>query len=118
MVMVSLEGGHVPLLMLHTNVYTPVLVNPPMLEVALPGVNIIAVDGPPGACDQEPVPTAGTLAAIANDPGFTQAVPSGPALEVVGKGSIVTVVPADGADVQPAAVTVTVYVPAVETVID
>jgi hypothetical protein len=37
---------------------------------------------------------------------------------VGGIGFTVTVVPEDGADVQPATVTVTVYVPAVETVID
>jgi hypothetical protein len=89
-----------------------------MFDVALPVVKIMAVAGPPGACDHAPVPTEGTLAAMVNVPGLTQAVASGPALEVVGKGSIVTVVPADGADVQPAAVTVTVYVPAVETVMD
>lgn len=77
----------------------------------------LVVTGPP-ICVQAPVPTAGVLAAMLAVPGLIHALMSGPALEVVGKGSRVTVVPADGADVQPAAVTVTVYVPAVETVID
>ena len=89
-----------------------------MFDVALPDVNIMAVDGPPGACDQVPVPTVGTLAAMVNVPGFIQAVASGPALAVVGKGSSATVTPADGAEVQPPLVTVTVYVPAVLTVIE
>jgi hypothetical protein len=44
--------------------------------------------------------------------------PPGVIVGVGGRGFTVTVVPADGADVQPATVTVTVYVPPVETVID
>jgi hypothetical protein len=79
-----------------------------MFDVALPGVKIMAVDGPPGACDHTPVPTVGALAAMVNVPGFTHAVASGPALAVVGNGSNVTVTAADGAEVQPALVTVTV----------
>ena len=77
----------------------------------------LVVTGPP-ICDQAPVPTVGLLAAMLAVPGLIHALMSGPALAVVGKASTVTVVPAEGADVQPAAVTVTVYVPAVETVID
>jgi hypothetical protein len=84
------------------------VVNPPIFDVALPVVKIMAVAGPPGTCDQAPVPTAGTLAAMVNVPGLTHAVASGPAFEVVGVGSTATVVPADVADVQPFSVTATV----------
>lgn len=79
-----------------------------MFDAALPVAKMIAVEGPPGACDHAPVPTAGTLAAMVNVPGLTHAVASGPALAVVGTASTVTVVPADGADVQPPLVTSTV----------
>lgn len=78
----------------------------------------MAVAGPPGACDQLPVPTVGTFAAMVAVPGLMQAVKSGPAAAVVGKASTVTIVEEDGADVQPRLVTVTVYAPAVVTVMD
>jgi hypothetical protein len=69
---------------------------------------MMAVAGPPGTCDHAPVPTVGTLAAIVAEPGLIQAIKSTPAAAVVGKASMVTVVPADAADVQPLLVTVTV----------
>lgn len=67
----------------------------------------LVATGPP-ICDQAPVPTVATLAAMLAVPGLIQALISGPALDVVGKASTVTVVPADGADVQPPLVTSTV----------
>ena len=104
----SVEAVQLPLLIVHLKVYTPGADRLPIFVVGEPGVKIMAVPGPPGNCDQEPVPVTGALAAMVNVPGLTHAVPSGPALAVVGKGSTVTVVPADGADVQPPLVTVTV----------
>ena len=78
MVMASLLGAHVPLVMVHTNVFTPV-VNPVTPLVGLLGVVTVAV---PAVTVHAPVPVVGVLAASVAV--AAQIVWSGPALATVG----------------------------------
>lgn len=85
MVMSSIEGGQVPLVIVHLKVLMPIL-KPLTLEVGEPGVVTVA---PPVITVQVPVPTIGLFpASVAN---AEQSVWSGPAADVVGAGSTVTV---------------------------
>ena len=59
MVIASVLGGQVPLLIVHTNVFTPV-VKPVTPDVGLVGVVTVAV---PAVTVQAPVPTVGILPA-------------------------------------------------------
>ena len=57
--MASVLGGHVPLLIVHTNVFTPI-VKPVTPLVGLVGVVTVAV---PAVTVHAPVPTVGAFAA-------------------------------------------------------
>ena len=76
--MASVLGVHVPLLIVHTKVFTPV-VKPVTPEVGEAGVVTVAV---PAVTVQTPVPTVGALAASVAV--AEQVVWSGPAAAVVG----------------------------------
>jgi len=84
-VTVSLDEGHVPLLMVHTKVFAPTL-NPVTPEVGLPAV---VTDALPTITVQAPVPTAGAFPARVAL--VAQTDWSGPAAAVVGDGSRVIV---------------------------
>ena len=58
-VTVSLDEGHVPLLVVHTNEFTPI-VNPVTPDVGSPGVVTVAL---PAITVHTPVPTVGVLPA-------------------------------------------------------
>ena len=77
-VIASVLGGQVPLVIVHTKVFTPV-VNPVTPDVGLVGVVTVAV---PAVTVHSPVPTVGALAAKVAV--AAQIVWSGPAAEVVG----------------------------------
>ena len=93
-VTVSLDGGQEALLIVHTNVFAPML-KPVTPDVGLPGV---VTDAPPAITVHTPVPTVGVLLARAAVAEHTPK--SAPAFAVVGEASliIVTVSTDDGQD--------------------
>ena len=86
MVIASVLGGQVPFVIVHTNVFTPV-VNPVAPLVGDVGVVTVAV---PAVTVHAPVPIVGVLAASVAV--AEQIVWSGPAVEVVGNGSTFIVI--------------------------
>ena len=111
MIIASVLGGQVPLVIVHTNVFTPV-VSPVTPEVGLVGVVTTPV---PAVTVHAPVPTVGAFAArvaVAE-----QIVWSGPAAAAVGIGSLLMVIAsALGGQVPLVIVHTNVFTPVVKPV--
>ena len=111
MVIASVLGGQVPLVIVHTNVFTPV-VNPVTPDVGLVGVVTVAV---PAVTVQAPVPTVGVFAAKVAE--AEHIVWSGPALDTVGSWSTLMVIASVlGGQVPFVIVHTKVFIPAVKPV--